>query len=211
MVAAGKDREYMISQAEQAPALRALVCEDQGVTVMAIRKALMRAGYDVVGEAVEGQQAIDLADELKPDIILMDINMPGNIDGIAATKAIIAARAVPVIMLTAYSYDNYVNAALEAGACAYLVKPITSEQLLPAVKTAIARFQAQQQVTQEVEGLRDQLETRKLVERAKGILMEQNTLSESEAFRLLQKKSRDKCQTMKQTASDIIKAKEMLS
>jgi len=211
MVAAGKDRESMISQAEQAPALRALVCEDQGVTVMAIRKALMRAGYDVVGEAVEGQQAIDLADELKPDIILMDINMPGNIDGIAATKAIIAARAVPVIMLTAYSYDNYVNAALEAGACAYLVKPITSEQLLPAVKTAIARFQAQQQVTQEVEGLRDQLETRKLVERAKGILMEQNTLSESEAFRLLQKKSRDKCQTMKQTASDIIKAKEMLS
>jgi len=211
MVAAGKDREYMISQAEQAPALRALVCEDQGVTVMAIRKALMRAGYDVVGEAVEGQQAIDLADELKPDIILMDINMPGNIDGIAATKAIIAARAVPVIMLTAYSYDNYVNAALEAGACAYLVKPITSEQLLPAVKTAIARFQAQQQVTQEVEGLRDQLETRKLVERAKGILMEQNTLSESEAFRLLQKKSRDKCQTMKQTAGDIIKAKEMLS
>ncbi len=211
MVAARKDREYMISQAEQAPALRALVCEDQGVTVMAIRKALMRAGYDVVGEAVEGQQAIDLADELKPDIILMDINMPGNIDGIAATKAIIAARAVPVIMLTAYSYDNYVNAALEAGACAYLVKPITSEQLLPAVKTAIARFQAQQQVTQEVEGLRDQLETRKLVERAKGILMEQNTLSESEAFRLLQKKSRDKCQTMKQTASDIIKAKEMLS
>lgn len=201
----------MVSEVEQATPLRALVCEDQGVTVMAIRKALMRAGYDVVGEAVEGQQAIDMASKLKPDIILMDINMPGSVDGIAATKAILAERAVPVIMLTAYSYDNYVNAALDAGACAYLVKPITSEQLLPAVKTAVARFQAQQQVTQEVDDLRDQLETRKLVERAKGILMEQNNLNESEAFRLLQKKSRDKCQTMKVTAGDIIKAKEMLS
>lgn len=201
----------MVSEAEQATPLRALVCEDQGVTVMAIRKALLRAGYDVVGEAVEGQQAIDMAKQLKPDIVLMDINMPGSIDGIAATKAILAERAVPVIMLTAYSYDNYVNAALDAGACAYLVKPITSEQLLPAVKTAVARFQAQQQVTHEADDLRDQLETRKLVERAKGILMEQNNLSESEAFRLLQKKSRDKCQAMKITANDIIKAKEMLS
>ena len=203
----------MASEAEQSqtPPLRALVCEDQGVTVMAIRKALLRAGYDVVGEAVEGEQAIALAKELNPDIILMDINMPGSMDGIAATKAILSERAVPIIMLTAYSYDNYVNAALEAGACAYLVKPITSEQLLPAVKTAIARFQAQLQVTQEADNLRDQLETRKLVERAKGILMEQNSLSESDAFRLLQKKSRDKCQPMKQTAADIIKAKEMLS
>ena len=201
----------MVSEAGQAIPLRALVCEDQGVTVMAIRKALIRAGYDVIGEAIEGQQAIDMARELKPDIVLMDINMPGSIDGIAATKAILAERAVPVIMLTAYSYDNYVNAALDAGACAYLVKPITSEQLLPAVKTAVARFQAQQQVTQEANDLRDQLETRKLVERAKGILMEQNNLTESEAFRLLQKKSRDKCQAMKVTANDIIKAKEMLS
>jgi two-component system, response regulator PdtaR len=199
----------MSSESEQP--LRALVCEDQGVTVMAIRKALVRAGYDVVGEAVEGSQAVDLARNLKPDLILMDINMPGSLDGIGAAKAILSEQAVPIIMLTAYNDDNYVNAALDAGACAYLVKPITSEQLLPAVKTAIARFQAQQQLAHEVEDLHDQLETRKLVERAKGILMEQNGLSESEAFRLLQKKSRDKCQPMKQTATDIIKAKEMLS
>lgn len=199
----------MSSESEQH--LRALVCEDQGVTVMAIRKALVRAGYDVVGEAVEGTDAVKRARELKPDLILMDINMPGELDGIAAAKAILAEQAVPIIMLTAYNDDSYVNAALEAGACAYLVKPITSEQLLPAVKTAIARFQAQQQLAHEVEDLQDQLETRKLVERAKGILMEQNGLSESEAFRLLQKKSRDKCQPMKQTATDIIKAKEMLS
>src|SRR5947208_2088713 len=100
---------------------RALICEDEGIAVMAIRKSLVRAGYQVVGEAVEGRKAIEMARELKPDLILMDINMPGPIDGIAATREILQNQTVPIIMLTAYSDDTYVDAALDAGACGYLV------------------------------------------------------------------------------------------
>ena len=189
---------------------RALICEDEGVTVMQIRKALVRAGYNVVGEAVEGRAAIQMAQDLKPDLILMDINMPGPIDGIAATREILQHQPVPIIMLTAYSDDNYVDSALDAGACAYLVKPITSEQLLPAIKLAIGRFHTLQTAIDEATDLKEALETRKLVERAKGILMERQQLSESDAFRKIQKISRDKCQTMKLTALDIIKASEIL-
>lgn len=195
---------------EKATAQRALICEDEGVAVMAIRKALTRAGYEVVGEAVEGRQAIDLARDLKPDLVLMDINMPGPVDGIAATREILQNQPVPIIMLTAYSDNAYVDAALDAGACAYLVKPVTSEQLIPAIRTAIARFHTLQTALQEATDLRDALETRKLVERAKGILMDRRQLAESEAFHAIQKMSRDKCQTMRQTALDIIKASEIL-
>jgi len=189
---------------------RALICEDEGVTVMQIRKALIRAGYDVVGEAVEGRKAIELAHDLKPDLILMDINMPGPVDGIAATREILKQQPVPIIMLTAYSDDIYVDNALNAGACAYLVKPITSEQLLPAIKLAMSRFLALQDAIKEATDIKDALETRKLVERAKGILMDRRQLNESDAFRQIQKISRDKCQTMKMTAQDIIKASELL-
>lgn len=195
---------------EKAMAQRALICEDEGVAVMAIRKALTRAGYQVVGEAVEGRQAVDMARELQPDLVLMDINMPGPIDGIAATREILQNQPVPIIMLTAYSDNAYVDAALDAGACAYLVKPVTSEQLVPAIRTAIARFHTLQTALQEATDLKEALETRKLVERAKGILMERRQLSESDAFHALQKMSRDKCQTMRQTALDIIKASEIL-
>ena len=189
---------------------RALICEDAGVTVMQLRKALTRAGYTVVGEAVEGRRAVEMAGELKPDLILMDINMPGEIDGIAAAREILEQQNVPIIMLTAYSDANYVDAALDAGACGYLVKPITSEQLLPAIRIAIARFNTFQMALQEATDLREALETRKLVERAKGILMERKQLPEGEAFHQLQKISRDKCQTMKVTALQVIKASELL-
>lgn len=195
---------------EALPIQRALICEDEGVTVMQIRKALVRAGYDVVGEAVEGRKAIEMAQELKPDLILMDINMPGPIDGIAATREILKHQPVPIIMLTAYSDDSYVDNALDAGACAYLVKPITSEQLLPAIKLAMSRFQALQDAIKEATDIKDALETRKMVERAKGVLMDRRQLSESDAFRQMQKISRDKCQTMKVTAQEIIKASELL-
>lgn len=192
------------------PPQRALICEDEGVTVMQIRKALMRAGYDVVGEAVEGRKAIDMAQALKPDLILMDINMPGPIDGIAATREILKHAPIPIIMLTAYSDDAYVDNALDAGACAYLVKPITSEQLLPAIKLAMSRFNTLQDAIREATDMKDALETRKLVEKAKGILMQRRQLSEADAFRQVQKISRDKCQTMKITAHEIIKASELL-
>ncbi len=189
---------------------RALICEDVGITVMQIRKALQRAGYQVVGEAVEGRQAIDLARALEPDLILMDINMPGPIDGIAATREILETQTLPIIMLTAYSDDTSVDAALDAGACGYLVKPITGEQLLPNIRTCIARFHALQEALHEASDLKEALETRKLVERAKGILMERRQLGEADAFRAMQKMSRDKCQNMKVTAREIIKASEIL-
>lgn len=194
----------------KAPLQRALICEDEGVTVMQLRKALVRAGYEVVGEAVEGARAIELAKQLNPDLVLMDINMPGSIDGIGATREILQNQAVPVIMLTAYSDDSYVDAALDAGACAYLVKPITSEQLLPAIRTATSRFHTLQTALQEATDLREALETRKLIEKAKGILMERRQMAESDAFYYIQKMSRDKCQTMKQTAQAIITASEIL-
>lgn len=192
-----------------ARALRALICEDEAVTVMQLRNALKRAGYEVVGEANEGARGIELAHELSPDFILMDVNMPG-MSGIEATQSIMASRPIPIIMLTAYSNDENVESALDAGACAYLVKPIASEQLLPAVKAAIARFETTEQVRKENESLKDALETRKLVERAKGIIMERRRLSEADAFKHMQKLSRDKCQTMKQTATDIIHADSLL-
>ncbi|HEV2471445.1 MAG TPA: response regulator [Chthonomonadales bacterium] len=195
---------------ETKPAQRALICEDEGIAVMAIRKALVRAGYEVVGEAVEGRLAIQLANELNPDLILMDINIPGPIDGIQATREILQSRQIPIIMLTAYSDDTYVDSALDAGACGYLVKPVTSEQLLPSIKTAMARFAALQTALHEATDLREALETRKLVERAKGILMQRKQLPESEAFHALQKMSRDKCQTMRITAQEVIKASEIL-
>ncbi len=197
----------MATEAAKTP--RALICEDVGVTVMQIRKALQKAGYEVVGEAVEGRQAIDLAKELQPDLILMDINMPGATNGIEATREILEMMTVPIIMLTAYSDDNSVDAALDAGACGYLVKPITSEQLLPNIRTCIARFQALQDALKETSDLKDALETRKLVERAKGILVERRKISEADAFRAMQKMSRDKCQSMKITAQEIIKASEI--
>lgn len=195
--------------AETSP-MRALICEDEGVTVMALRKALTRAGYQVVGEAVDGRTAIDMAVSLKPDLILMDITMLGPIDGISATREILHAQPVPIIMLTAYSDDAYVDAALDAGACAYLVKPITSEQLLPALRLAVTRFHTLQTAIQEATDLKEALEVRKMVERAKGILMERQKMNESDAFKRIQKISRDKCQPMKQTALDIIHANEIL-
>lgn len=191
-------------------ALRALICEDEGVTIMQLRKALIRAGYEVVGEAVEGLRGVELAHETTPDFILMDLNMPG-LDGIQATRKIMAERPIPIIILTAYSDNSSVDEALEAGACAFLVKPIASEQLIPAVKAAIARFDTMEEVKRENTSLKDALETRKLVERAKGIVMERKKIPEAEAFRHMQKMSRDKCQTMKQTSSDIIQADNILS
>ncbi len=197
----------MVSEATNSQ--RALICEDVGVTVMQIRKALQKAGYEVVGEAVEGKQAIELAKELQPDLILMDINMPGPTNGIEATREILQNMTVPIIMLTAYSDDTSVDAALDAGACGYLVKPITSEQLLPNIRTCIARFHALQDALKETSDLKDALETRKMVERAKGLLIERRKMSEADAFRAMQKMSRDKCQSMKVTAQEIIKASEI--
>lgn len=184
---------------------RALIAEDEGMTVMLLRRTLVAAGFEVVGAVANGEHAVKQADALQPDFILMDVNMPG-MNGIEATRQIMAKRPVPIIILTAYSEEGLVEEAIEAGACAYIVKPITSEQVVPALRTALARFETLENVRQENNDLKDTLETRKLVERAKGILMDRMRISEADAFRRLQKMSRDKAQTMKVTAQEVIQA-----
>jgi two-component system, response regulator PdtaR len=184
---------------------RALIAEDEGMTVMLLRRALIAAGFEVVGAVANGEHAVRQAEALQPDFIMMDVNMPG-MNGIEATRQIMAKRPIPIVILTAYSEESLVDEAIEAGACAYIVKPITSEQVVPAVRTALARFETLENVRQENTDLKDTLETRKLVERAKGILMERLRLPEADAFRRLQKMSRDKAQTMKATAQEVIQA-----
>jgi response regulator NasT len=190
--------------------LRALICEDEGLTIVQLRRALVGAGFEVVGEATDGDLACKLALELKPDFVLMDVNMNGT-DGVASASYIMQHCPTAVIMLTGDNSEETVEQAMEAGASCYLVKPIVGEQLIPAVKTAVARFESMQSVVRENETLKDQLEARKMVERAKGILMKLSNLSEDEAFRRMQKTSRDRSQTMKQTAADIIQAESLLS
>ena len=187
--------------------LSALICEDEDITAMYLRKALESAGYRVVGEAADGEEAIRLAAETQPDLVLMDVNIP-VLSGIKAAEAITASRPVPIIMVTAYSSEETVNAALEAGAAAYLVKPVTREQLLPAIRIAQARFAMLMEARGEADSLRDMMETRKLIERAKGVVMQRLSLSEQEAFEHLQGLARSTRKTLKATAKDVISADE---
>ena len=188
----------------------ATVSEDEGMTVLLLQRALSAAGYEVVKAVADGEQAVRAAHELQPDFLMMDINMP-RMNGIEAARLITDERPVPIIMLTAYSDATLVKEAISAGACAYLVKPVVIEQIAPAVRTALARFEVLEEVQRENTDLRDSLETRKLVERAKGILSERLDLSESDAFRRLQKMSRDKSQTLKNTALEIVRANEIFT
>jgi two-component system, response regulator PdtaR len=190
--------------------LRALIVEDEGMTVLLLQRALSAAGYDVVKAVADGEQAVRAAHELQPDFLMMDINMP-RMNGIEAARLITDERPVPIIMLTAYSDETLIKEAISAGACAYLVKPVVIEQIAPAVRTALARFEVLEEVLRENTDLRDSLETRKLVERAKGILSERLSLTESDAFRRLQKISRDKSQTLKNTAQEILRANEIFT
>lgn len=177
------------------------------MTILLLQRALSAAGYEVVKAVADGEQAVRAAHELRPDFLMMDINMP-RMSGIEAARRITDEHPVPIIMLTAYSDAALVAEAIGAGACAYLVKPVVIEQIAPAVRTALARFEVLEEVQRENTNLRDSLETRKLVERAKGILSERLFLSESESFRRLQKMSRDRSQTLKSTALEIVRANE---
>ena len=156
----------------------------------------------------DGGETISLAKKLCPDVILMDIRLP-KLNGIEATKRIMEDNPTTIIMLTAYSNDNFIEEAIEAGASAYLVKPVNSEQLLPTIELAANRFAEFQQVTNEVENLKEALEVRKLVEKAKGVLMERSNLSEGEAFSRMQRMSQDSRKPMKEIAQEIIRADEI--
>jgi response regulator NasT len=190
--------------------MRVLICEDEGLTVLKLRRLLTAAGHEVVGEAKDGEQCLALAEEVTPDLVLMDVKMPG-MDGIEATRRLMDRHPMPIVMLTAYSNDETVRSATEAGACAYLVKPVSRSQLLSALHVAASRFAELEQTKREAEDLAEALEVRKLIERAKGLLMDRAGLSEAEAFRRLQKASRDQRRPMKQIALEVIEAGKLMA
>lgn len=186
-----------------------LICEDEGLTALRLKKALSGLGYEVVGEAKNGEEAVALAEQLRPDAILMDIRMP-KVDGIAATERIMQARPTAIVMITAYNERELVNAALQAGASGYLVKPVSDDQIEPALTVALSRFAELRELRGEVTDLKEALEARKVVERAKGVLMRRLQLAEAEAYQRLQKLSRDRRQSLKQTAEQVLAAEELL-
>jgi len=188
--------------------IRVLIAEDEPIVRMDIKEILEGQDYEVVGEASDGQVAVELARKLKPDVIIMDIRMP-NLDGIEAAKILTQEEIAPIIFLTAYSDKELVEKAKEVGVISYIVKPFKESDLFPAIEMAIARFKEFQLLRKEVEDLKDALETRKLVDRAKGLLMDREGLKEHEAFRLIQKASMDKRKPMKEIAQAIILAYEL--
>lgn len=189
--------------------LRVLVCEDEGLTALRLQRVLTKLGFTVVGEAKDGEEAIRLAGELKPDVILMDVHMP-RATGIEATQRIMASCPTAIVMLTAYSDQELVQSALDAGASGYLVKPVKDEQLKPAITVARTSFAHFQELGTEIAGLKETLEARKIVERAKGILMQRRKYTEEEAYKQMQKVSRDRRQSLRDTAQQIIAAAELL-
>jgi AmiR/NasT family two-component response regulator len=187
---------------EQVAKRRVVVAEDESLIRMDIVETLIEHGFDVVAEASDGEQAVALANEHKPDLIVMDIKMP-NMDGITAAEKI-AALKIPVVLLTAFSQKELVDRANEAGAMAYVVKPFTPNDLMPAIEIALSRHAQFNALENEIADLNERFETRKLVDRAKGLLNEKMNLTEPEAFRWIQKASMDRRLTMAEVANTII-------
>lgn len=185
------------------PVRRVVVAEDEAVIRLDIVEMLREVGYDVVGEAADGESAIRLAEELRPDLVVMDIKMP-ILDGISAAERIARARIAPVVLLTAFSQKELVERARDAGAMAYVVKPFTSADLIPALEIALSRHAEISSLESEISDLTERFETRKLVERAKSLLQTSMGLSEPEAFRWIQKTSMDRRLTMREVADAVI-------
>ncbi|NLU83020.1 response regulator [Rhodococcus sp. HNM0569] len=185
------------------PPTRVLVAEDEALIRLDLVEMLRDEGYDVVGEAADGQEAVELATSLSPDLVIMDIKMPRR-DGIDAAQEIAAERIAPVVILTAFSQRELVERARDAGAMAYLVKPFSIADLVPAVELATSRFREVTALEHEVADLSGRLEARKLVERAKGVLMERQAMTEPEAFRWIQRAAMDRRSTMKAVAEIVI-------
>ncbi len=183
--------------------MRVLIAEDEALIRLDLREMLEEEGFDVVGEAADGEQAVALAEQLMPDLVICDVKMP-KMDGIAAAAQITEARIAPVVMLTAFSQRDLVERARDAGAMAYLVKPFQKRDLLPAIEMAASRFAEIRALEAEVTGLRERLEARKLIERAKGTLMIQHALSEPEAFRWIQRAAMDNRTSMRAVAEVVL-------
>lgn len=188
--------------AVETPTRRVLIAEDEALIRLDLKEMLIEEGYDVVGEAGDGERAIELAEELRPDLVILDVKMP-VLDGLAAAERIAGARIAPVVILTAFSQRDLVERARAAGAMAYLVKPFQKKDLLPTIEMAVSRFAEITALESEVSDLTERLATRKVIERAKGLLQEQG-MSEPEAFRWIQRTAMDRRTTMKLVAETIV-------
>ena len=188
---------------ERASRHRVVVAEDEALIRLDLVEMLTEAGYDVVGQAADGEAALALAFELRPDLVILDVKMP-VMDGITAAEQIVAARIAPVLMLTAFSQSELVERARDAGAMAYLAKPFSLPDLVPAIEIAVTRHQEIIALEGEVADLGERLAARKAIDRAKAILMEHQQLSESESFKTIQRRAMDQRSTMGEVAKSLI-------
>jgi two-component system, response regulator PdtaR len=185
------------------PGRRVVIAEDETLIRMDLAEMLGEEGYDVVGQAGDGARAIELAEELRPDLVIVDVKMP-VLDGIAAAERIAGQRIAPVVILTAFSQRELVERARDAGAMAYLVKPFSKGDLVPAIEMAVSRFAELHALESEVADLNDRLETRKAVDRAKGVLQKELGISEPDAFRWIQKTAMDLLLSMRQVSDGVV-------
>jgi two-component system, response regulator PdtaR len=187
---------------------RVVIADDDPIIRMDLREMLTDLNYQVVGEAADGKNAVSLARDLKPELVIMDIRMP-EMDGIEAAQALTQESIAPVLLLTAYSEPDLVRRATEAGVVGYLVKPFREAQLGPAIEVTLGRFREFQQLHKELGDMKEALEARKVIDRAKGMLMDRFGLSEADAFRRIQKRSMDTRKSMREVAEAILLASEM--
>jgi len=190
-------------ETNMAQQMRLVIADDESIIRMNLKETLESLGYLVVGEAPDGVSAINLARELRPDLVIMDIRMP-KLDGIQAAKILTEDKIAPVLLLTAFSDRELVDRAREAGVVNYIVKPFRDAELLPAIEIAMARYSEFQEMDKKIDDLQETLETRKLVERAKGVLMDTQGLKEQEAFRKIQQLSMNTRKSMREIAQAIL-------
>ena len=186
---------------------RVLVAEDEALIRLDLVELLTDEGFEVIGQAADGEEAVKLAGELKPDLVIMDVKMP-RMDGIAAAETIAEERIAPIVMLTAFSQRDLVERARDAGAMAYVVKPFDASDLIPAIEIAIGRFAEIKAIEEELASLEDRFESRKIIDQAKGILQEGLGLTEPEAFRWIQKTAMDLRKSMREVAEGVISHKK---
>ena len=184
-------------------ATRVVIAEDEAIIRLDLKETLEEEGYEVVGETGRGDEAVKLVRELEPDLAILDIKMPG-LDGLAAAREIAGERRAAVLILTAFSQRDLIEQARDAGALAYLVKPFERSELVPAVEVALGRFREIRALADQTASLEEQLETRKVVDRAKGLLMDGHGLTEADAFGWIQKRAMQERRTMRSVAGDVI-------
>ena len=185
--------------------LRIVIADDEGVIRMDLKEILQEAGHEVVGETANGRRAVAIVRDTRPDLVILDVKMP-DMDGIEAARMIDADHLAPVLLLTAFDDAELIRRATDAGVLAYLVKPVEEKNLFPAMEIALSRWQEMQSLEEELEAMRDSLELRKLLDRAKGILMQAHGISEDEAYRRLQRYSMEKRRPLKDVAAAVVQA-----